>query len=83
MQITSGGGVSSGSKTSSSGGDASERFGSTIVFNSQNSFSTGPEEAVNLTFGVDIVRSIRFHKKLALTLQINLIHSGEVTSTQK
>ena len=29
-----------------------------------------------MAFGVDIVRSIRFHKKLALTFQMKLIHSG-------
>ena len=74
--VASPGGVSNGSNTSSSGGDASERLSSTIVFNSPNNCSTRPEEAANLGFGVYIVCSIRFHMKLALTFQIEVIHLG-------
>ena len=77
MQITSGGGVSSGSNTSANGAETSERLSSTIVFNSPNNFSTRPEEAVNLAFGVYIVGIIRFQNKRAPTFQTELIHSGE------
>ena len=63
MQITSPGGVSNGSNISANGADASERLSSTIVFNSPNNFSTRPDEAVNLDFGVDIVRNIRFQNR--------------------
>ena len=77
MQMTSPGGVSNGSNTSSSEADASERLRSTIVFNSQNNFGTRPEEAVNLAFDEDIMRSIRFHKKLAQTVRTEVINSGK------
>ena len=77
MQITSPGGWSNGSNISANGADASERVRSTSICNSPNNFGTLREEAVNLAFGVAIIREIRFYKKLALTFQIEMIDSGE------
>ena len=77
MQMTFPVGVSNGSNISANGAEANEGLSFTIVFSSPNNFSTRLEEVVNLEFGEDIMRRIPFHKKLAQTLQIALVHSGE------